>query len=145
MVSLLGGRNAIVGTIPTELAGMTALENIFLDSNTGITGTFPTFFSSMPNIERVFLNNTQVNGTLPVELYSQTTLQELHLQFSQVGGDGATISTLIGNLTNLRNLNLEVRESIAGQNSPRIQGTLPTEFGELSLLQSLNLGNHESK
>jgi len=80
---------------------------------------------------RVFLLSLYSNaviGTIPPEIGSLASLQNLNLDDNSISG---TIPTEIGSLTNLQYLDL-------GSNS--ISGTIPTDSVSLSILYYLGLG-----
>jgi hypothetical protein len=64
-LSLFG--NALTGTIPTEIGGMQALENFWINTN-AFWGQLPTTIGLVTNLIEIVAYQNDMSGTLPVEL-----------------------------------------------------------------------------
>ena len=78
-------------------------------------------------LQHLWLDQNNLDGTIPEELYLLTNLKSLSLGANQLEG---TISTLVGHLTSLEGL------VIKGQKNA---GQIPTEIGSLTRLRALIL------
>jgi len=70
--------NALAGSIPTEIGGLTDLKFLKIQKN-DITGTIPTEFGEMTNLENIRLNGNELTGTLPSEIGNLASLRKLFL------------------------------------------------------------------
>ena len=145
----LAGNN-LVGTLPTSLSALSALQTLNLSTNQ-LRGSIPASLSALRALQRLNLIGNQLDGTLPVSLSvlsalqslelganpltggipsgigSLTALQTLNLSRTQLGG---SIPASLGQLTQLRNLLL---------NESALTGPLPESLGTLTQLQNLQL------
>lgn len=94
VVELSLGDRSLTGTISTWIGELTALTTLGMD------------------------NNPAIGGTLPLELYSLTQLENLYLDQDNLSGP---IQPQIGNLNQLRELRLDDNNFI---------GDIPNEIGE---------------
>ena len=147
--------NALGGSIPNDIALLTALEHLDLQANHYMTGTIPTTlgdlkelryvnfwnigFSPCPlpplgkltNLEHLDLGATySLTGGIPENINSLTKLTYLDLQNAKLSG---TIPSTIGDLTLLEYLNIE--------DNPKIIGTIPETLYGLLQLKELKLGS----
>ena len=148
--------NELSGEIPTELADLSALEELRLgdslvaQSRAGchyitdrsaliaaiqvgqlrpnqLTGEIPPELGNLSNLRVMNLGYNQLTGEIPPELGRLSNLQGLYLDENQLSGG---IPPELGNLSNLQRLGL-------GRN--RLSGEIPPELGSLLVLQHLEL------
>lgn len=122
--------NGLVGTIPTELSQLSALENLKLGRNQ-LTGNIPVELGQLSNLIRLHLFTNQLSGPIPVELSQLSNLLELFLGGNQLSG---SIPSELAQLSNLGGLVLY---------SNQLSGSIPTELGALSNLKVLYLYNNQ--
>lgn len=122
--------NGLVGTIPTELSQLSALENLKLGRNQ-LTGNIPVELGQLSNLIRLHLFTNQLSGPIPVELSQLSNLLELFLGGNQLSG---SIPAELAQLSNLSGLVLY---------SNQLSGSIPTELGALSNLKVLYLFNNQ--
>ncbi len=122
--------NNLSGAIPRELGGLSHLEYLRLDDN-ALTGVIPTEISDIVSLSTLLLGSNQLYGSIPSELGQLTELQLLDLSTNRLTG---TIPPSIGNLTNLEYLYLAEN---------RIGGSIPPELGRLTNLRVLLLRDME--
>ncbi len=103
----------------------------------------------MVNLKNLVLNNNSLSGKVLEQpfLYKMTGLSTLFLGFNLFSG---TISTDIGLLSNLFNLDLAHRDLITHSAAEEVEdqvrgfmGTIPTELGQLYSLQWVNLSRNQ--
>ncbi|CAB9519049.1 Leucine Rich Repeat [Seminavis robusta] len=148
------GRNALTGSIPTEIGLMPELQIVQLRENL-IGGTIPPSLFGLPNVKELWLfdnrltgpiptevqfvtdslrifaaYSNRLTGTIPTELVSLTQLRQLKLESNQLVGK---IPIDITYMTNLRSLHLF---------DNRLSGTIHTEFGRLSELKHFWIGKN---
>lgn len=116
------------GPIPTEIALLTQLKRIEVDSGS-LVGTLPTELGAFSQLTFFSSSKNALSGPLPTELGSLSRLHSIHASFNSLSGRLPTeLSALGASLTAL-----ELRSTGLG-------GTLSSELGELSTLYSLRLG-----
>ena len=98
----LGSKN-LVGSIPTEIGELTALERVSLSSNE-LTGSIPSQIGNLTNLKSLWLYSNQLTGSIPPEIGNLTALEWLGMSSNQLTG---TIPLELGNLTNLTYLSLD--------------------------------------
>lgn len=79
----------------------------------------------------IFLADNNLSGTIPAELGTLSSLQELSLDRNQLSGE---IPPELGNISNLVDLNLSAN---------KLSGEIPLELGNLSNLVKLRLKNNQ--
>lgn len=118
--TLLAARDSLAGT-----ASLNWSANRSITQWDGVTvGGTP------QRITRLYLGINQLNGTIPPELGSLSSLKELDLYNNRLSG---TIPSELGSLPSLELLNIS---------SNRLSGTMPPELGSLSNLEWLRLGGN---
>jgi Leucine-rich repeat (LRR) protein len=127
--------NHLVGTIPSEIGGLTALQGLYLDSNK-LSGSIPTTVGSLSNLVELTLSNAptavdlnQLTGPIPASIGSLSKLQTLVLSGNALNGP---IPQEIGNLKALVTLNLSGNQFTGG---------IPSSFAQLTNLQILEVSN----
>ncbi|RDX78667.1 putative LRR receptor-like serine/threonine-protein kinase, partial [Mucuna pruriens] len=83
LITLFGNR--LSGPIPVELANITTLRCLILESN-NFSGNLPPQLGYLPNIEIFRLGDNQFSGTIPSFIKNWTSLQILDIQGSGLGG-----------------------------------------------------------
>ena len=94
----------------------------------GLNGTIPSELGSLSSLQKLKLSYSGLTGTIPSELGSLGNLTHLWLDRNSLGG---TIPSELGSLSNLTFLKLNVNSP------PELSGTIPSELGSLSNLQEL--------
>ena len=124
------------GTLPPELGNLTALTELYLDSN-NFSGSIPTELGSLTSLTDLNISSNQLSGSIPSELGSLTSLSGsgffgagLNLSNNRLTG---AIPTELGSLTSLRKLRLE---------NNYLTGAIPIELGALTSLTELRLNNN---
>jgi len=97
---------------------------------TMISGTIPTEITQWENLRTLDLANAALTGTIPEELYLAQFRDLEALVFSQNFFTG-TISTLVGQLDSIDSLYYSL--------NPFLEGTVPTELGNLTGLSKIHL------
>ena len=117
------GWQALSGQVPAELAGLTGLDTLVLDSPY-LTGDIPSALGQLVNLERLVLGNG-LTGPIPLELGRLVNLERLVL------GNGLTgpIPPELGRLVNLKELRL----------GNGLTGPIPSELGELDKLRFVDI------
>jgi hypothetical protein len=111
---------------PTTADEFQALDGLNLNNN-NLSGTWPTELFGLTELTGLALNGNEIEGTLPSELGQLTTLQYFDMEANQLGG---TLPSELYTLTSLVALGL-------GHN--QFDGTLASEIGVLSDLSILFL------
>jgi Leucine-rich repeat (LRR) protein len=115
-------RNKISGSIPESLFSQNTEIQSFIAYENQLTGPLPSSIGQLRNLVKLQLHKNAFASTLPNELFSDTTLQELRLDKNMLEG---TVSTLLGDLVNL--VDLRIGENL-------FTGSLPAEIAKLSNL-----------
>ena len=115
----LSFKNALTGTIPTELLGR--LSNLTTLSISNFNGTIPTELGLLSNnLQSLTLSNSYVNGPIPTELGLLSELRYLDLSYKELTG---TIPTELGRLTKLESMYLV---------DASVTGNVPSEICQLA-------------
>ena len=122
--------NNLSGTLPTELAGLPALEFLSMYGN-ALTGEIPPALGILSNLLSINLNTNQLTGSIPTELGDLAALSELKLQVNQLTGG---IPPELADATQLYQLNLSGNQ---------LTGGIPPELGSLAILDALVLDNNQ--
>lgn len=77
--------NAVNGTIPTQIGGLTNLASISL-ANNAISGSIPTEIGNLKGLRRLWLDNNQLTGTVPDELQNLNRLEVMELHGNDLNG-----------------------------------------------------------
>lgn len=124
---ILTSNELSLSTFPTAIFQLTKLTDLRLD-NTLIEGGIPLQISTLHNLQYLYLGNNSFGGTIPGSaLSSLTNLKELSLWGNSLNG---VLPPELGNLVNLTYLNA---------NKNNLYGGLPPEYGKLTLLKKLLL------
>jgi Leucine-rich repeat (LRR) protein len=115
------GQNRLSGSIPASLVSSSKLSILDLSQNTDIFGTIPSEIGAAINsMTYLGLANCQLDGTIPMELYSLTKLEGIELQNNSLQGN---MASEIGLLSFLETMNWQNNDFV---------GTLPTQLGKLN-------------
>ena len=126
---MLSDDNNLVGTIPSELAQLTSLEELDLGTNI-LTGPIPSDLGLLPNLSILILYENTLTGPIPPELGQLSSLLALLLQNNNLTGP---IPPELGNLTSLESLFLY---------NNMLTGPIPPELGALVNLRFLWLDSN---
>ena len=146
----LGNNPELSGTVPTELAALTALASLDL-SYCQFTGSLPLEISRLSHLEELHVDNNLLVGSISPEIASLSRLKRLSMGHNDFTGTipselgdmeelivlefndnsfTSTIPTQLGSLGNLNSLDLSYNELI---------GAIPFELGGMTLLENLYL------
>ena len=95
--------NSLSGSIPSDLADLTALETLALNNNT-LSSTIPSQLGQLTNLKFLYLNNNNLTGAIPPELGDMDALEVLNLSTNSLSGP---ITTELQMLINLHTLHLD--------------------------------------
>jgi Leucine-rich repeat (LRR) protein len=142
-------RNELRGTIPAEIALLTGLTSIVLESNF-VSGMIPSHVGGLTNLQTFSVLDNFLSGTLPSALGDMKQLEVLNLGNNLLV---QTLPTTVGRLTNLKELAFGDNEFMASSlpselgllenletlwcNGNSHTGTIPTEFSSMSALQDV--------
>ncbi|KAF8019249.1 hypothetical protein BT93_G0044 [Corymbia citriodora subsp. variegata] len=82
---LLLSNNRLTGPLP-NLAGMNALNYLDLSNNSFVATDFPSWIPTLQSLTTLILERTQVQGMVPVSLFSIFSLQSVVLKNNQLNG-----------------------------------------------------------
>lgn len=121
--------NILVGSIPTELCKIDALDRMALGGNL-LTGSIPSCLGDLKMLEYLYLDSNELNGSVPTEL-CQLPIKKLilgrNLLSKQVPG-------CIGNIESLTHLHLRQNQ---------LTGELPGGLSNLKNLQYLAVDDNK--
>jgi len=122
--------NNLVGTQPTDIGNLTALDTLMLNVNT-LSGSIPSSIGNLTKLTYLDLGTNEFNSSLPTDIGNLTQLQTMYIANAKLTG---LIPSTIGNLSNLNVLALDRNE---------FTGSIPAELGNLSSLQRLYLWGNQ--
>ena len=120
--------NSFSNALPSEIGMMTSLTEIYLHDNQ-FDSSVPTSFGQLVQLKKVDLGKNDFDGPLPSEIGNLVLLQDLNLTENKF----TLLPSTIGNLQLLRTF-------FAPQNE--FTSTIPTELGFMSSLLSLDLSSN---
>ncbi|KAH1064558.1 hypothetical protein J1N35_029545 [Gossypium stocksii] len=147
--------NELIGSIPTTIGGLTNLQYLGLSGNK-LQGSIPHDLCGLKGLFELSLDDNELDGPLPPCLGELTSMRKLHLSFNKLHSSipfslwslkdilkvdlssnyfNGSLPLEIGKLSVLQHLNLSM-------NSNRFQGLIPTSFGDLVSLESLDLSDN---
>jgi Leucine-rich repeat (LRR) protein len=154
LVTLRLADAVITSGIPTQLGLMTNLVDLTIgspDPESAMPGTIPTELASLTALAGLQLYGVNLNSSLPSELWTLTLLEWLHLHANKLT---SSLPSDLGNLTNLQSLKLD-RNALTGPIpvewgnlaaltaldllSNRVTSTIPTELGRLTRLSYISM------
>ncbi|CAB9504929.1 serine threonine-protein kinase BRI1-like [Seminavis robusta] len=103
VTQLLLNQNNLQGNLPTELALITSLATIDLDTNL-VNGPIPDSFQDLTNLESFFSSKNRMNGTLPSWINVWKKLRNINWSSNLFSG---TIPANMGNLEELTGIALD--------------------------------------
>ena len=106
------------GTLPAGLGALSGLTTIMFGSNRRLSGTLPQLGSTA--VQVIDLSATRLSGSLPTALCPK--LERVHLDHTAISG---TVPTQLGHLVRLQALWLM---------ETHISGSLPTQLGRIDML-----------
>jgi Leucine-rich repeat (LRR) protein len=145
--SLDVGRNPLrESKFPTALLQMTKLRYLYLDE-IHLKGTIPTEIGRLSKLEDLYLSSNSLSGSLPTELRSLSLLRGFQVNMNYLEGD---VFGIVDGWPKLQSLDIgnndfdgtfpsKFPKSLTNLRMDRnsISGTLPSELGLLTNLQSL--------
>merc|ERR1719203_1197445 len=78
--------NNLKGTIPKELAKLSALQHLDIDRARSLSGTLPAQFAELADIQHLEFDATRISGTLPDVLTKNHTLARLRVGRTRISG-----------------------------------------------------------
>ncbi|CAB9511152.1 Leucine Rich Repeat [Seminavis robusta] len=155
---LVFNTNNLAGYLPRELALLTSLQELIIMRHPGLVGTLPTEIAKMRALESIAFHNNRFTGILPTELLLLNNLRRLALEGNLFEG---TIHTEFGLFsTNLSHLTFDTNrffgtipselgllttltrlQPVPNQFDP---GTIPTELGCLTEMRELLLSGQNT-
>ena len=142
------------GTIPSEIALLSSLEELILWGNQ-LSGEIPADLGNLTRLTRLTLSTNMLSGEIPSELGMLSNLRSLLISGNQLTGD---IPPELGRLSNLQDLWFD-RNLLTGSipselgdmaslasllvNSNRLTGDIPPELGRLSNLETIWLQRNQ--
>jgi len=82
---LLLSSNSLVGSLPSQLGGLTALQVLDVGSNS-IAGSIPSQLGSLTNLNTLDLSSNDIAGSLPSSLGSMSSLTSLDVSGNSLTG-----------------------------------------------------------
>ena len=122
--------NRLSGEIPSELGGLSNLEELYLNDNQ-LSGEIPSTLGSLSSLIELYLNDNLLSGEIPSELGNLTNLTKLQLWDNELSGE---IPAALGSLDNL---------VVVGLHGNQLSGEIPSELGSLSNLELLSLSYNQ--
>ena len=116
----------ITGRIPTALADLSRLEELWLAGNS-LSGPVPSELGRLANLESLWLRDNLLTGSIPEELAELSRLDYLNLGENSLTGGIPSELTALSRLTSL------------WLHDNSLTGTIPPGVGELSNLEYLGL------
>ncbi|XP_054801027.1 probable inactive leucine-rich repeat receptor-like protein kinase At3g03770 isoform X2 [Prosopis cineraria] len=141
--------NFLYGTIPPKISTMVNLHALTINANY-FNSTMPDWFDSLSNLQALSLNGNRLKGSFPSSLCKIKALTDISLSHNDLSGKLPDLSTLTGlHVLNLGDNHLDselplmpksVVTILLSKNS--FSGKIPKQFGELVLLQHLDLSSN---
>ncbi|KAL7442295.1 hypothetical protein ACHAXM_009202 [Skeletonema potamos] len=126
------------GTIPTKLANMVNMEELYLEDNE-FSGTIAPEIFSLRNLHTLFLGTNYLSSALPFEIGQARSLKSFHAENNyREEDDGRLISKGIYGKLPATILNLTQIEELVLDNN-YVEGTIMPELGTLQQLSRLRL------
>ncbi len=122
--------NRLLGEIPHEVGGLSALKFLRLVSNQ-LRGAIPGAVGNLVQLQFLGLSNNSLGGRIPDELAELKELEYLLLDGNRLTG---RIPSALGSLERLRDLNLR---------DNALTGEIPGELASLASLDWLQLGENQ--
>ncbi|MCQ2051581.1 MAG: M64 family metallo-endopeptidase [Bacteroidaceae bacterium] len=117
--------NPLTGKIPSELGKLSNLRSLILHGRESqISGSLPIEICNLPKLEELYLGG-QLSGEIPHEIGNLKKLKRLVVNWSNIGGE---LPMELGNLTNLVLLQID--------DSP-ISGSIPSSLANCKNLEAL--------
>ena len=161
--ALVLDKNALTDTIPSELGNLTNLKYLWLNDNQ-LSGSIPNSLDALPNLEEVYLKDNVLSGCMPDSLFlvSRNDVASLGLPacaekaalvalYNATGGANWTnnanwlsdkpledwygVTTYSYGLVSGRVSGLDLGSNL-------LRGMIPTQLGDLTLLNTLKLHNN---
>jgi RHS repeat-associated protein len=131
ITSIALGNNNLIGTIPSEIGTLQALNTINLYNNRGITGSIPESIGQISTLKYVYLYTCSLTGTIPSSLFDISGLLWVSVADNKLSG---SIPSNIGNATALTYIGFHAND---------LTGTIPTSICNLVNLTGLYLYENE--
>lgn len=126
VTQILLRENNLRGSLPSQLARLTGLQSLVLDTNQ-LSGTIPSLPSTLEDIE---LHDNLLSGPAFGEGLLHLNHQLKTLSLGRNSLTGHLVPTIIGNIRHLQVLNIQLNE---------LSGTIPAELWDLSHLRVVSM------
>ncbi|GER26059.1 leucine-rich receptor-like protein kinase family protein [Striga asiatica] len=126
-------RNRLTGPIPEETAQFLRLNYLNLSGNSLIGPLPEVMMTSFPKLSVLDLSFNRLDGPLLTNLFTRSTLEELHLQSNRFSGSVNFSPSSAGDFLNLRVLDLS---------DNRLNGSLPYSICNMTALNSLYISRN---
>jgi Leucine-rich repeat (LRR) protein len=123
------GWNSLQGSLPTILGELPRLRSLSFRSNHNLQGPISSELGNLANLTNLRLDETDLSGTIPTQLFSLTMLR--YMPLIDMEALSCSIPTWIGQWHRL--------ESLDNYSNPLLTGSLPTEVGWLTMLTRLQV------
>ncbi|CAO2829842.1 unnamed protein product [Amaranthus hypochondriacus] len=85
VTDLLLSNNELSGTLP-DLTGMNITSYLDMSNNTFDPSDVPSWFTALPSLTTLIMEDTKIQGEVPVELFSLPQLQKVVLKKNKISG-----------------------------------------------------------
>lgn len=138
--------NFLYGSVPSEVSRLVKLHTLALDSNY-FNDTIPGWLNLFSNLTILSLKSNELTGQIPFSVCKIQTLTDLALSHNGLSGKLPDLSTLTSlHLLDLRENHLDSELPVMPQglvtallSKNSFSGKIPEQFGELGLLQHLDI------
>ncbi|KAK6121284.1 hypothetical protein DH2020_044987 [Rehmannia glutinosa] len=79
-------RNSLTGPVPRNLNSLTSVHELDVSNNSFDATDVPPWFSSLQSLTSLIMENTRIQGQLPVSLFSLSQLQTVALKNNRING-----------------------------------------------------------
>lgn len=131
------------GTIPSAIAGLTHLQDLFLHHLPGLSGPIPPEIGKLSNLSRLEISWTGVSGPVPSSLGALKKLAQLNLSFNSLSGAiPVSLGTIPGITLSRNRLTGAILNMFLGESAGRdvyldvshnnLTGAIPAEFAAVN-------------
>ncbi|OWM84978.1 probable inactive receptor kinase At3g02880 [Punica granatum] len=114
--------NALSGSIPPDIADISALRNLYLQGN-AFSGEMPSFLFSLQNLVRLNLASNKFSGPIPSGFSNLTRLKTLYLEQNQLNGSIPDLNLKLDQFNvSYNNLTGSVPSSLSGMPRSAFEG-----------------------
>ncbi|WP_084050298.1 leucine-rich repeat domain-containing protein [Aquimarina macrocephali] len=156
VVTVRLSNNNLAGHIPSEIEGISYLQNLTISGNENLSGEIPISIGKLINLKQLAIyGNPKLSGSIPKEIGNLTNLTRLTLNQNNLTG---TLPVELGNLTKMSSMLIRSNQLTGAiprelaqidelwelfLDGNQLTGGLPPEIGRLSNLRHLSLSNNK--